>query len=386
MIRLRGVGKRAVYGLGLTVPGVGIMVTKACKSALLILLLAAAARAQDDRDEPIKLRADLVTVTASVRDQGNRPVRSLKAADFTIYEDGVRQKIDHFATAEVPFALMLLLDISGSTSDDIELIKRAAKGFVARLRPDDRVGVIVFSGEVEMISEFDDGRARVEAAIDSIAPAAGPGDYRFTSKTGTSFYDALFLAIEDSPLGKIEGRKAIVCLSDGVDSKSRLAYKDISPLVEKSEASFYFLNLNTEQATLEGLLKPRTDPGYVNFSQSQVDRYYAAVDPDSPERFRPREVMSPLVKREINAWLYENALREEREMAERTGGRVYPVNALTDLGAVYKQVADELRSQYSISYYPINEARDGRWRQIRVDVRHPGATVRARSGYRAPGN
>ena len=386
MIRLRGVGKRAVYGLGLMGPGPGIMLMRACKSALLILLLSALAPAQDDRDEPIRLRSDLVTVTASVRDGGNRPIKSLKASDFAIYEDGVRQKIDHFGTAEVPFALMLLLDISGSTTGDIELIKRAAKSFVSQLRPDDRVGVIVFGGEVEMISEFDDGRARVEAAIDSIAPVMGTGEYRFTSKTGTSFYDALFLAVEDSPLKKIEGRKAIVCLSDGVDSRSKLAYKDISPLVEKSEASFYFLNLNTEQATLEGLLKPRTDPGYVNFSQSQIDRYYAAVDPNSPERFRPREAISPLMKREINAWLYENASREEREMAERTGGRVYPVNALTDLDAVYKQVADELRSQYSISYYPINDAHDGRWRKIKVDVRHPGATVRARSGYRAPGN
>lgn len=358
---------------------------KVYKSAFLILLLAAGARAQDDRDEPIKLRSDLVTVTTSVADSANRPIRSLKASDFVVYEDGVKQKIDHFAAAEAPFSLMLLLDISGSTRDDIALIKRAAKSFLAQLRPDDRVGVIVFSGEVEMISEFADSRARVEAAIDGVAPVGGADGHLFNSSTGTSFYDALFLAVEESPLKQAEGRKAIVCLSDGVDSKSKMAYKDVAPLVEKSEASVYLLGLNTEEATLEGLLKPRTDPGYVNFSQSQINRYYDAVEPQSPERFRPREAISPLMKREINAWLYENASREGRELAERTGGRVYPVNALTDLGAVYKQVADELRSQYSVGYYPINEARDGRWRKIRVEVQRPGARVRARSGYWAPG-
>ncbi len=358
---------------------------KACKALLLILLFAAVARAQDDPEEPIRLRSDLVTVTAAVRDGGNRPIRSLKAGDFAVYEDGVRQKIDHFATAEVPFTLMMLLDISGSTRDDIALIKRAAKSFLAELRPEDRVGVIVFSGEIEMIAEFDDSRARVEAAIDAVAAVGGTGEYRFNSSTGTAFYDAIFLAVDESPLKKAEGRKAIVCLSDGVDSRSRLGYKEIAPLVEKSEASVYFLELNTREKTLEGLLKPRTDPGYINFSKSQLDRYYDAVNPQSPERFRPRETISPLIKREINDWLYENAAHEEREIAERTGGRVYPVSALTDLSAVYKQVADDLRSQYSISYYPLNDTHDGRWRSLRVEVRQPGARVRARSGYWAPG-
>ncbi len=82
--------------------------------------------------------------------------------------------------------------------------------------------------------------------------------------------------------------------------------------------------------------------------------------------------------------LYEIARRDLRQLASRTGGRVYPVSALTDLAAIYKQVADDLRSQYSISYYPINEAHDGRWRSIRVEVQRPGVSVRSRSGYWAP--
>jgi Ca-activated chloride channel family protein len=352
---------------------------------LLVIVFAAStlARAQD-QDEPIKLKADLVSLTASVTDRNGRAMRSLKADDFTIYEDGTRQRIEHFAATEEPFTLLLLLDISGSTSADIELMKRAARNFLAELRFDDRVGVIVFSRDVEMIGELTDPRARVITAIEQIATAPGSATSRFSTATGTSFYDALYLALQDSPLKQVEGRKAIVCMSDGVDSTSMKAYKQIAPLVERSEASIYFLELNTEEATLEGLLKGRNDPDHLNFSPGQLTRYFDEFDNDSPDRFRPRETLSPLVKREINTGLYDIARRDMRDMATRSGGHDYAVKTLADLSGVYKQIADDLRSQYSLSYYPTNRSHDGRWRQIRVEVKPSGVTVRARSGYRAP--
>ena len=352
---------------------------------LLILILASqvAAHAQDqqsrDQDEPIRLKTDLVTVTASVI--GATAIKSLKADDFAIYEDGVKQKIAHFAATEEPFTLLLLLDISGSTRDDVSLMKRAARNFLGELRFDDRVGVIVFSREIEMIAEFTDPRAKVATAIDGISTTEGDDGHRFTPNTGTSFYDAVYLAVEESPLKKVEGRKAIVCLSDGVDSTSKMKFKEIAPLAEKSEASVYFLEMNTESATLQGLLKPRIDPGYVNFSQRQIDRFYAEYDPESLQRFRPRETLSPDTIREINTGLYKLSRRELLLLAERTGGRVYPVKLLSDLNGVYKQVADDLRSQYSIGYYPSNKSRAGQWRTIRVETRAREATVRARSGY-----
>jgi VWFA-related protein len=337
-----------------------------------------------EQDEPIRLKTDLVAVATSVIDRGGRAVKSLKAEDFTVYEDGARQQIAHFATTEEPFTLLLLLDISGSARDEVMLIKRAAKRFLAELRPEDRVGVIAFSREIEMIAEFTDSRSRVEAEIDRISPSKGDEVSRYTTNTGTSFYDALYLAVEESPLKKAEGRKAVVCMSDGVDSTSLKAYRDIQSLIEKSEASVYFLELNTEEATLTGLLKPRTDSDYLNFSQSQLNRYFNEFDPDAMERALPRDALSPILRREINSALYEVARREMREMSERTGGRVYPVRALMDLEGVYKQVADELRSQYLIGYYPKNDRRDGRWRTIRVEEKMKDASVRARSGYRAP--
>lgn len=348
---------------------------------ILALISQLAASAQDQQDDPIRLKTDLVTVTASVSGANAAAVKSLKADDFAIYEDGVRQKIAHFAATEEPYTLLLLLDISGSTRDEITLMKRAARNFLGELRFDDRVGVIVFSRQSEMVAEFTDPRAQAASAIDNIAMVEGENGHRFTTKTGTSFYDTLYLAVEESPLKEVEGRKAIVCMSDGVDSTSKMQFRDVAPMAERSGASLYFLELNTEQATLQGLLKQNTDPGFVNFSQSQIDRYYAESNPESRERFRPRQLLPPETIREINTGLYKLSRRELRMLGERTGGRVYPVKTLADLTGVYKQVGDELRSQYSIGYYPSNRARDGGWRSIKVETRAPGATVRARSGY-----
>jgi len=140
-----------------------------------------------DQDEPIRLKTDLVTVNASVTGANAGAIKSLKETDFAIYEDGVKQKISHFSATEEPFTLLLLLDISGSTRDEITLIKRAARNFLGELRFDDRVGVIVFSRDVEMIAEFTDPRADVSSAIDGIATTEGEDGHRFTSKTGTSF-------------------------------------------------------------------------------------------------------------------------------------------------------------------------------------------------------
>ena len=350
---------------------------------LMLVLFTARASAQEKQDEPIRLKSDLVMLTVSVQDRGGNVVQSLKAEDFVIYEDGRKQKIEHFASTEDPFTLMLLLDVSGSTRADIELIKGAARNFLAELRPNDRVGVIMFSGDVELIADFKDSRKRVEAAIDSLRPTRGDDGFQYSERTGTSFYDALLLAVEESPMKDIDGRKAIICMSDGVDSTSRAKYKDIARLVEKSEASVYLLELNTEEVTLAGLLREENDPGYINFSQSQVNRYYDEFEPDSFERHKPRKLIPVETRKKINRGLYEIARRETREMAERTGGRHYPVRSLQDLTTVYKRIADDLRSQYSIGYYPSNDAHDGRWRKIRVDVRR-GGTVRTRPGYWAP--
>jgi VWFA-related protein len=246
------------------------------------------------------------------------------------------------------------------------------------------VGVVAFSKDIEMVGEFGDPRARTITEIEKIATPQGGASSRFSTATGTSLYDALYLALEESPLKKAETRKAIVCMSDGVDSTSLKTYREIAPLIERTDATIYFLELNTEEDTLAGLLKDRGDPDHLNFSPSQLNRYFDEFDKDSPERYRPRESLTPLQKREINGGLYDLARKQIHEMSTGTGGHSYPVKTLADLGGVYKQIADDLRSVYSLSYYPANRIHDGSWRKIRVTVKPAGATVRTRSGYRAP--
>lgn len=336
--------------------------------------------AQQEPDKPLRLKTDLVTLTASVADRDGRAIKSLKAGDFDIYEDGVKQRIGHFAPMEEPFALMLLLDVSGSTRADLSLMRQAAANFLAELRRDDRVGIVAFSTQVELIAGLTSDRQAIESAIKEVEPPIEIGP-SFTSSSGTSFYDVLKFAVSEPTFKSVDGRKAIVCMSDGVDSTSKLGYQAAAGLVERSGVSVYFLELDTEQSTLAGLLKSKSEPGYMNLSLSQINRYFDQYEPDSIERHRERLALPIPLRERINAGLYKIARRELREMSDRTGGRVYQVRSLNDLEGVYKQVADDLRSQYSIGYYPINEAYDGRWRTIRVEVRRRDARVRARSGY-----
>jgi VWFA-related protein len=341
---------------------------------------------QKDREGTIKLTSDLVSLNVSAIGRDGRPLKSLSKDHFTVYEDGVKQTITHFAAVEEPFTLMLLLDISGSTAEQILLMKRAAKGFLAELRPRDRIGVIVFSRRVETIADFSRSRQEVSRQIDNIATTEGYEDQRFTADTGTSFYDALYYAAGESSLKRVEGRKAIICMSDGVDSTSRLQYSDIASVVENSSASVYFLEWDTEDANLDLVSRDPSDPQYANFSQSQLDRYFTHFDPDpdSENRLLPRNALPPDLRAQINRGLYEIAGQEIGQAAERTGGRVYPVRGLEDLAGVFKQVAAALRIQYSIGYYSTNPLHDGKWRTVRVGISLLGAVVRTRSGYRAP--
>jgi Ca-activated chloride channel homolog len=339
---------------------------------------------RQDKDDTIRLRSDLVSLNASVVDSRSHAIEQLEARDFEVYEDGVKQTIANFSATREPFSLMLLLDISGSTAQEIDLMKDAARSFLEHIGPEDRIGVVVFSNEVVEVAELTDTRDRVMQEIEGITTTGGGSGHRFSQNTGTSFYDALYLAVNESSLKQVKGRKAIICMSDGVDSTSRIKFPEMARAVEASKASIFFLGLDTEKATLAALLKPRLDPGYANFSKSQVDRYYERYDPESSDRYLPRDLLREDLRRRINHGLYEIARTEVAELADKTGGRVYPVRTVWDLAGVYGQIAADLRTLYSIGYYSTNEARDGRWRTIRVVVKRSGAKVRTRPGYWGP--
>lgn len=322
----------------------------------------------------IRLNTDLVTVDAIVTDRdGNRSSAALKASDFTIYEDGVRQAINSFSATDAPFNLVLLLDTSGSASAEIELMRRAALRFLDELRPRDRVAVIQFSKEVELLEDLTSDRAEIEEALRLLKPG-----------TGTSFYDSMKLAIGEVFKG-VEGRKAVVALTDGVDSFGYTTFEQILTEIESSNILTYFLELDTEGFTQAGMTRDCADKSHFKFSPKQFKKYLTEYGTGVVmSENQPHCLLSPLERRQVNQRLYASARRELREMADKTGGRVYPVKDLQQLEPAYSQIAAELRIYYSMSYYPTNEDHNGKWRTLRVKVNRPGLVAKTRPGYRAP--
>ena len=327
---------------------------------------------KEDQGPTIKLDTDLVSVDISVTDRkGNRGVSGLTAADFSVYEDGVRQRISNFSTADVPYSLALMIDTSASTRDELELIKRAARRFIDDLRLADRIAVVQFNKEIET-SPLTSNRTRLEDAL---------GQLKLGS--GTAFYDAMLRSINEAL--KVGGRKAIVALTDGVDSYGSATFEQLMPALEKAGTSVYFLELNTESFTEAGMVRDCSDREHFRFSKKQLLKYVKEYLQSGDEAdYENHCSLSSLERMQINRRLYQSARRELREMAKRTGGRVYPIKDLSELEPAYKQIAAELSTQYSLAYYPTNDKHDGKWRNLRVEIKRPGFSVHAKPGYRAP--
>lgn len=349
-------------------------------SFLLCLLVFSPAFAQDKPQKKeddigvIRLDTDLVSIDVKVLDRaGNRNIGGLKASDFVVFEDGVRQKISSFAEETVPLNVVLLLDTSGSTRDDLSLMRRAARRFLDELRPQDRVAVVQFNKQVELLEDLTADRTKLEEALELLKPG-----------TGTSFYDALLLVI-DEVFKETAGRKAIIALTDGVDSFGFTTFDKILPKLEADGAGAYFLELDTEQFTEAGMLRDCEASSHFEFSSKQLKKYVTEYVKGGSEMGLHRHcLIGRLERMQINRRLYESARRELREMAETTGGRVLPVKGLEQLEPAYAQIAAELRTQYSLAYYPANERRDGKWRKLKIEVKRPGLAAHTRPGYRAP--
>lgn len=342
-------------------------------------------------DDQIELRSDLVMLTASVADSAGHPVCGLKQSDFKIFEDGKPQSIEIFEPVGDPYSLMLLLDTSGSTATQVDEMRAAAREFIAGIGEKDRLGIMTFSRGINTIGDLTSDRTELSKRVDSIGPTVSrdPKKGRYDESTGTSYYDAIFLACTDSPLAAdtSTGRRALVIFSDCVDSTSAYSYSEIVDAVERSGISVYILLFDTQDIAAQLLTQPAPNQNRINFSQSQLKRFYNAYDPGSADVNRDPRSFTNLERIEVNDALYDLARAEATKLAERTGGRIHNVKSISDLGAAYREIANELHTRYSIGYYPTNTRQDGSWRKLRVDIAgNPKATVVTRPGYWAPKN
>lgn len=323
-------------------------------------------------DEVIRLESTLVNIPLLVSDRSGRYISRLNKNDFTLYEDGVLQEIATFTSEEVPFNVVLLLDMSPSVQGSTESIHDAAIAFVRQMRPQDRVMVASFDRNVQFLTDFISDRRMLEQAIRSTHTGAG-----------TSVYDAVYETVARR-LSNVEGRKALILFSDGEDTtSSRASYDDAVEIVSESDVLVY------------GLRYPGSGSIQVNpWPRDPWPQIPFPIPWPWPRRRRGPFTLNNITSNLNNAaspapqWPRNRGGRGNGDfMADITaagGGPVYDAQQINDLSRLAFQIAEELRNTYTVSYYPKNNLSNGGYRSIRVRVRsRDDLAVRHRKGYDA---
>lgn len=324
--------------------------------------------AQDDKTqnptEVIKVYSNLVSVPVIVSDRNGRYISGLKEADFKLYDNSAEQKLAYFDAAEAPLNVALLLDTSRSTEGVIDEIRKAAKEFIKDLRPQDRAMIVSFDYGVHKLSPLTSDRKVLERAIK---------DARVGETFGTLLNDALFEVI-DRDLKSVSGRKAIVLLTDGEDAGSRVSEDEVVSYATESDAMIYSIYYEPSP------MRVRDRP----FGRGRGIFGRRGGVLDRQERF-PRQRRAPQDRQrrqDRRALRGEFAVEFLTELSEVSAGRFYE-SETTDLKKTFVLIAEELRNQYRLGFYPDELARDGSLHQLRVKVDKPDIAVRARTQYRA---
>lgn len=315
--------------------------------------------------EVLRINTTLVTIPVSVMDRNGRFIPDLTREDFRIYEDNVEQKIAYFQSVETPFTVIFLLDTSASTWSKLGQIKDAATAFLDQLRPEDKVMVLSFARGLTLVSEPTSDREALRKAIQGI----GRG-------LSTHLYDAMEKVIKKY-VGGIKGRKAIVLFTDGVDATSNDAtYESNLRDVEELDALIFSIRYDTYS---------EKDDNSGGSSQPQPSSVRL------PSILRRLPIPFPTIgtgnsgggaSNGSSRADYERGREYLYALAERTGGRAYEANRdKRTMDEAFRKIAEELRRQYSLGYYPQAQGRAGERRRIRVRTERVDAVVRARDSY-----
>ncbi len=311
-------------------------------------------------DEVIKIDTNLVTIPVKVSDRNGRLIAGLKKENFKVFDDSVEQEITYFSNEAQPFTVALILDMSYSSKFKIGEIQAAAYAFIAQLRPADRVMVVSFDAEVHILTEPTNDRERIKSAIKQTQIA-----------TGTSLYEAIDLVVNEK-FKKIEGRKAIVLFTDGVDTTSQKAdsYKNLSDVYEIDSLIYPI-----EYDTYSDVQRVKNNPSII---KSPIPSPIPTQN-KSPFPFPLPSIGTPSNKG-TTPEEYRKAHEYLDELANRTGGRLYNADTTYNLATAFSNIANELRQTYSLGFYP-NDEKKGKKRQLKVRVNQKGYVVRARDSY-----
>jgi VWFA-related protein len=286
----------------------------------------------------IKSQVNLVNIFATVRDKNKKIVSDLKQEDFSLTEDNQSEKIAFFSKeSTLPITLAMLLDTSGSEQFMIGSIQEAGSRFLDRvLRKGDEALVMSFDTDADLLSDFTDDRALLDRAVHRArvnVPGGGmiagnPGPIGNQNTPGTVLYDAIYLACSEK-LNTEAGRKAIIIVTDAQDEGSRVRIEEAVESAQRTDTVIHILLV--------------------------ADRRFGGGN-----------------------------MSAARKLSDETGGRVIVVSSEKKLAEAFDEISEELRSQYTLGYYPTNNARDGKFRKIKVETGNHDLRVLARKGYYAP--
>ncbi len=352
------------------------------------LLVPTSAQAQKNEkqndDEILKIETQLVDVPVVVTDKTGKPLLNLKKSNFIIYEDGKRQELTDFSATDAPFEVALLLDTSGSTRSDLNLIQRSAANFIASLRTGDKVSLVSFNSGREARKTASYSEVLTNLTADRAALTNALGNVR--TSNGTPFYDGLLQVTErvfnQSPKDEFRGRRALVALTDGVDSTSLAEFEEAREELAKAGIICFFIQVDTREFFEDNLLGDCESS--MRFSQAQIRRYYRQFGRQSRvEKVAGFCALGEFEKLAISKNLYQLADFQMQTLAKTSGGRVFPVADLAESRNAFRAVADEIGTKYSLGYYSSNEKHDGSFRKIKIELKGVpvGATVRTREGY-----
>jgi len=311
------------------------------------LLMASGAPQQKQEEKPaedvpsptIRVQANVVNVLAAVRDKHGALINNLSKEDFTLAEDGRTQAIKYFTReTDLPLTIGLLVDVSASQRNLIEIEREAAYQFFSQvLRKKDMAFLISFGEEAELLQDFTGSPRLLQAGLERLRVSSGvsgvhPGPVpTIGTPRGTVLYDAVYLAASDRLSHEVD-RKVMVLITDGNDQGSRLKIEEAIKSAQKADTVIYGIYY--------------VDPSAYGYG------YFGGVS--------------------------DSALRK---MAEETGGHVFHVDRKHPLPDVFKELQDEMRSQYAIGYTPTNDKQDGSFRRIDLRTKDRNLKVQARKGY-----
>jgi Ca-activated chloride channel family protein len=292
--------------------------------------------------EPIRVQTTLVNVPVLVSDRQGGSVLGLKAEDFALFDDGVRQPLAFFAAATEPIRVALLLDTSKSMTADLDRIRKAAAGFIPQLRPQDQAMVVAFDTDLHVLCRLSSDKDELKRAI----RGAAIGEY-----VGTKMRDAVTLVV-DKHLRAVRGRAAIILLSDGQDFGSRSTQEDVIRVVADSGVVVYPIFYRVDRRELAKKLfdisLPKTAAGGGASWEAEMKAAAAGL----------------------------------RSIAEESAGALLE-SEKADLKKAFLRIAEELRHQYLLAFYPEPSRLDGQHHAIQVTASRSDFTVRARRGYQA---